>query len=239
MRLNTCWLAPAIAALIWLIMPTPTHATMIQLQGDLGAATWSGPAQPLAMGDSNVQPFNVTTPTGALTGEVWTENLGNAFTLTVTNLVYEAFDEGAAPNAHSIEIYVGQEYISTPGPYNVEHEVSGTADLGAGQNAYIGMQTTHNFATALPSLFASVTGVGTGIPFSAGPAGQAVTTTSNLYVIETWLALSFDGGFPPTATITLPASAHTSAQLVPEPATAGTLGLSLLLLGRRRRRACA
>ncbi|MEX2672911.1 MAG: hypothetical protein WD294_12475 [Phycisphaeraceae bacterium] len=234
MREKTLLISAAIVAVTCLASITPAQAALVQLEGDLGTPSWTGVQQPLGPGVSIIEPFSVTTQTGSLTGEVHAENLGNAFDLTVTNLVYEASADGVVPNAHSIEFYVGQEYQSTPGTYTAEHELTGTADLAAGQSADVGMQTTHNFSGNLPGIFDSVAGPGTGIAFNAGPASQVVTT-GNIYVIETWVSLSFYGGFASPATITLPASAHTTATVVPEPAAGSVLLGGMMVLAARRR----
>lgn len=212
------------------------QGALVNLQGDLGNQTWpGGSALPLAPGNTIVEPFSVVAGTGTLTGEVHAENIGGVFGLTITNLVYEATADGAAPGAHSIELSVGQEYVAAPGPYNATHEFNGTAELGAGQNAFVSMLTTHNFSDVLPSISDTVSGPGAAVPFGAGPAGVASNAASTVYVIETILILSLDGGFPPTASITLPASAHTTATLVPAPGVLG-MALGFGVVGARRRR---
>lgn len=210
-------------------------ATVITLSGDLGNQSWTGAPQPLAVGGTVIETFSHTDATGTLTGEVHAENLGGAFNLTITNLVYEALADGAAPGAHSIELYVGQEFVAGPGTYTGEHEVAGTASLAAGQEASVNMQSTHQFSNMLPSIFDSATGPGAVVPLAAGPANSTFTTTSNIYSIETYLALTLSGGFATPSSITLPASAHASATLIPAP---GAMGLLLCggLLGTRRRR---
>lgn len=232
-------LVAAIAAV--LAVCSTADAALVQLEGDLGNQTFTGAVQPLAVGNTLVETFSASTLTGTLTGEVHAANQGATLDLRITNLVYQATDEGAVPGAHSIELYVGQEYAAAPGPYTATHALNGTADLDNGQSAFALLLGTHNFSIVLPSVSDTVTGPGNGLPLSDGPAGQIVNLGSNIYVIEARLILSFDGGFAAPTTITLPASAHVTAALVPEPAAsgwmllAGLLPAMLGLLYRRRR----
>lgn len=198
---------------------TPAKGTLIQLEGDFGTQNTSGTTVLLGVGNTVTENFSFTHATGTLTGDVVAQNLGAAFELTITNLSYEPTAAGAVTGVHSIELYVGQEYVATAGVYNASHDFAGTSDLGAGQNASINMQTTHNFSATLPGLFDTVAGGGVGLPLSDGPVAQNVTTTGNIHVIETWLALTIDGGVAASSKIVLPASAHVSATLVPESAT--------------------
>lgn len=204
-------------------------AALVQLEGDLGNQTSTGAVQPLAVGNTLVEAFSFNAATGTLTGEVHAANQGAVLDLRITNLVYQATADGAAPGAHSIELYVGQEYAAAPGPYTANHVLNGTADLDVGQSAFALLLGTHNFSTLLPSVSDTVTGPGTGLPLSDGPAGQVVNLGSNIYVIEARLILSFDGGFAAPTTITLPASAHITATLVPEQAASGWMLLAGLL----------
>ena len=204
---------------------------MVQLEGDLGNQTW-GSSLPLAPGPAVVDPFTLTTATGTVDGDVISTNTGTAVELTLTDFTYTANADGNVPGAHSIELTISQEFDVAAGPYNATHSISGSADLGAGQNAFVLLDATHNFTEVLPTISDTTAGVGTGLPLAAGPAGQLVNHGAGAgpYVIEKKVILSFDGGFATPVDISLPSSATTTATLIPEPSIIGLLVASALLL---------
>lgn len=211
----------------------PARGAMVELEGDLGTQTWPGTSPlPLAPGPAVVEPFSLTTATGSVSGDVISTNSGTFVELTLTNFTYTASADGAAPGAHSIELSIAQEFNVGAGPYTATHSITGTADLGAGQNVFAQLMSTHNFTEILPTLSDTASGAGTGLPLAAGPAGQTVNhgVGAGPYVIEKTVFLSFDGGFANPASISLPASATTTVTLIPEPSILGLLAASVLLL---------
>lgn len=218
------------------LAPSEANAALVDLSGDLGSNFWIGTAySPIGAAGAITTPFTWTGPNGTLVGNATATNpTGFAFTLRLTNLVYTTTTAGPSNGGTATDILLVATHgfqVGTAGTFFANHVLSGTWSNAVGNTAQLNTTVDINSAqpAGIQTIFLANTAATTSFVSSSPAVGG--NTASPVMTIQMALRLRIDG----VGTTTLPGSADVYVDLVPTPGAAVILGLSGLVVIRRRR----
>lgn len=221
----------ACAAAVCLMAAGTARAQMISMTGDLGTASMVGTASPISMmNTTNTTTFAWAGAGGNITGDVNVSNdpTGTIFTMTITNLTFNATAPGSSGAGTDVTIVVDHLYESIGnGTYNASHALSGNWTVGGA--SYIQLDSIQDVGYANQPLS---TLLATSSPFAlSNGAAVAVSSGAGKYGIQATLQFHADT----LGSMFLPTSAHITVAFVPAPGAVGVLGVAGLMGMRRRR----